>query len=45
MTKILGEMAIQLFFLVAGIVLIGLGVNFYLAFGLAALIIYSNTVK
>lgn len=42
----LKQVAIDLFFLIAGIVLVGLGSNFYLAFGLAALLIYTkSTVK
>jgi len=43
--EIMKEIAVQLSFLVGGIVLVGLGSNFYLGFGLAALIIYGKTIK
>jgi hypothetical protein len=43
--KVLWSILVQLSFLVAGIVLVGLGSNFYLGFGLACLIIYGKTVK
>ena len=33
----------QIFFLIAGTILVGLGSNFYLAFGLAFLLIYNKT--
>ena len=43
--KVLWSILVQLSFLAAGIVLVGLGSNFYLGFGLACLIIYGKTVK
>lgn len=42
---VLISMSVQMFFLIAGIVLVGLGSNFYLGFGLAALIIYGKSIK
>ena len=42
---VLVDIIVQLSFLVGGIVLVGLGSNFYLGFGLAALIIYGKTIK
>lgn len=43
--EILKAVAVDLFFLIAGIVLVGLGSNFYLAFGLAALLIYHKSTE
>jgi hypothetical protein len=43
--KVLWSIFVQLSFLAAGIVLVGLGSNFYLGFGLACLIIYGKTIK
>ena len=43
--KVLWSIFVQLSCLVAGIVLVGLGSNFYLGFGLACLIIYGKTIK
>jgi uncharacterized membrane protein YczE len=41
--EILKAVAVDLFFLITGIVLVGLGSNFYLAFGLAALLVYHKS--
>ena len=43
--KVLWSIFVQLSFLAVGIVLVGLGSNFYLGFGLACLIIYGKTIK
>lgn len=43
--KVAAEIAVQLLFLIGGIVLVGLGSNFYLGFGLACLLIYHKTIK
>jgi hypothetical protein len=45
MTKLLVKILLELSFLVGGIVLVGLGSNFYLGFGLACLMIYGKSVK
>lgn len=45
LVKVLWAIFVQLSFLAAGIVLVGLGSNFYLGFGLACLIIYGKTIK
>ena len=42
---VLTEIAVQLFFLIAGTILIGIGSNFYFAIGLALLLIYTKTIK
>ena len=42
---VLAEIAVQLFFLVVGTILVGIGVNFYFAIGLAFLLIYTKTIK
>ena len=42
---VLAEIAVQLFFLIAGTILVGIGVNFYFAIGLAFLLIYTKTIK
>ena len=42
---VLADIAVQLFFLIAGIILIGIGSNFYFAIGLALLLIYTKTIK
>jgi len=43
--KVMIDIIVQLSFLIGGIVLVGLGSNFYLGFGLAALVIYGKTVE
>ena len=42
---VLADIAVQLFFLIAGTILIGIGSNFYFAIGLALLLIYNKTIK
>ncbi len=42
---VLAEIAVQLFFLIAGTILVGIGTNFYFAIGLALLLIYTKTIK
>ena len=42
---VLAEIAVQLFFLVVGTILVGIGFNFYFAIGLAFLLIYTKTIK
>ena len=42
---VLAEIVVQLSFLVAGTILVGIGSNFYLAIGLAFLLIYTKTIK
>jgi fatty acid desaturase len=41
----LADIAVQLFFLIAGTILVGIGTNFYFAIGLALLLIYTKTIK
>jgi hypothetical protein len=43
--KILGAMAMQLIFLIAGVTCIGLGTNAYVAVGVLCLLLYSNMAK
>ena len=43
--KVIAEIAVQLWFMIAGIVMVGLGSNFYLGFGLACFLIYHKTIK
>lgn len=43
--EILKAIAVDLSCLIAGIVLVGLGSNFYLAFGLAALFVYHKSTE
>lgn len=38
--KVIINAATQIIFLILGIVLVGIGINFYFAFGLACLLIY-----
>ena len=42
---VLTDVAVQLFFLIAGTILVGIGTNFYFAIGLALLLIYTKTIK
>ena len=42
---VLAEIAVQLFFLIVGTCLVGIGSNFYFAIGLAFLLIYTKTIK
>ena len=43
--KALISIVIQLAFLVGGIVLLGLGTNFYISTGLACLLIYNKSLE
>ena len=42
--KALISVAIQLAFLIGGIILLGLGTNFYISTGLACLLIYNKSL-